>query len=98
MMRLVKSVSKESTISVEGVVRERASRNPKLPTGDIEIVPHKIEVLGRCRHKELPFEINRSREADEAARLKYRYLDLRNPAVKTTSCCAATWSPLSGRP
>ncbi len=82
MMRLVKSVSKESTISVEGVVRERASRNPKLPTGDIEIVPHKIEVLGRCRHKELPFEINRSREADEAARLKYRYLDLRNPAVK----------------
>ena len=39
-------------------------------------------MLGRCRHNELPFEINRSREADESARLKYRYLDLRNPAVK----------------
>jgi aspartyl-tRNA synthetase len=39
-------------------------------------------VLGRCRYNELPFEINRSREADEAARLKYRYLDLRNPEVK----------------
>ncbi len=39
-------------------------------------------MLGRCRHNELPFQINRSREADEAQRLKYRYLDLRNPAVK----------------
>ena len=82
MMRCVKAINKESTISVEGQVRERASKNPKLPTGDIEIVPEKIEVLGRCRYNELPFEINRSREADEAQRLKYRYLDLRNPAVK----------------
>ena len=82
MMRLVKGINKESTISVEGVVRERDSKNPKLPTGDIEVVPEKIEVLGRCRYNELPFEINRSREADETQRLKYRYLDLRNPAVK----------------
>jgi aspartyl-tRNA synthetase len=82
MMKLVKSINKESTISVEGRVRERASKNPKLPTGDIEVVPEKIEILGRCRYNELPFEINRSREADETARLKYRYLDLRNPAVK----------------
>ena len=82
MMKAVKAINKESTISVEGVVRERASKNPKLPTGDIEVVPEKIEVLGRCRYNELPFEINRSREADEGQRLKYRYLDLRNPAVK----------------
>ena len=82
MMSVVKSINKESTISVEGVVRERASKNPKLPTGDIEVVPEKIEVLGKCRYNELPFEINRSREADETQRLKYRYLDLRNPAVK----------------
>ena len=82
MMRAVKAINKESTISVEGTVRERASKNPKLPTGDIEVVPEKIEVLGRCRYNELPFEINRSREADEMQRLKYRYLDLRNPAVK----------------
>ena len=61
------------------LVRERDSKNPKLPTGDIEVVPSQIEVLGRCRYNELPFPINRSREADEAARLKYRYLDLRNP-------------------
>ena len=82
MMKTVKSVNKESTISVTGTVRERDSKNPKQPTGDIELVPEKIEILGRCRYNELPFEINRSREADEAARLKYRYLDLRNPAVK----------------
>ncbi|MBQ3261773.1 MAG: aspartate--tRNA ligase, partial [Oscillospiraceae bacterium] len=82
MMQVVKPLNKESTIAVEGVVRERASKNPKLPTGDIEIVPEKIEVLGKCLYNELPFEINRSREADEANRLKYRYLDLRNPAVK----------------
>ena len=82
MMAAFKAINKESTISVEGVVRERASKNPKLPTGDIEIVPEKVEVLGRCRYNELPFEINRSREADEATRLKYRFLDLRNPAVK----------------
>lgn len=82
MMAIVKSVNKESTISVEGLVRERASKNPKLPTGDIEVVPQKIEILGRCRYNELPFQINHSREADESARLKYRYLDLRNPEVK----------------
>ena len=82
MMNIVKSINKESTIAVEGLVRERASKNPKLPTGEIEIVPSKIEILGRCRYNELPFEINRSKDADETARLKYRYLDLRNPAVK----------------
>ncbi len=82
MMAAIRDLNKESTISVEGVVRERSSKNPKLPTGEIEVVPTKIEVLGRCRHNSLPFEINRSREADETMRLKHRYLDLRNPAVK----------------
>ena len=82
MMSVIKGINKESTIQVTGVVRERSSKNPNLPTGDIEVVPEKIEVLGRCRYNELPFQINRSREADESLRLKYRYLDLRNPAVK----------------
>ncbi len=82
MVSLVKGLNKESTISVTGTVRERDSKNRKIPTGEIEVVPEKIEVLGRCRYNELPFQINRSREADEATRLKYRYLDLRNPEVK----------------
>ncbi len=82
MMAAIKGLNKESAITVEGTVRERDSKNPKLPTGDIEVVPTAIEVLGRCRHNELPFQINRSREADESQRLKFRYLDLRNPEVK----------------
>ena len=82
MMKTFKAITKESTIKVEGVVRERSSKNPKLDTGDIEVVPEKVTVLGRCRYNELPFEVNHSREADEAARLKYRYLDIRNPEVK----------------
>ena len=83
MMRVVKGINKESTVSVTGVVRERESKNPKLPTGEIEVVPEKIEVLGKCFHNQLPFEINKSRDADENTRLKYRFLDLRNPAVKS---------------
>ena len=81
-VQAAKELNKETVISVTGAVRERDSKNPKLPTGDIEVVPAKIEVLGRCRHNELPFPVTRSREADESARLKYRYLDLRNPEVK----------------
>ena len=83
MMKVVKGINKESTISVTGVVRERESKNPKLATGEIEVVPEKIEVLGKCFHNQLPFEINKSRDADENTRLKYRFLDLRNPAVKS---------------
>ncbi len=83
MMQVIDGVNNESTLSVTGVVRERSSKNESLPTGDIEVVPEKIEVLGKCIYNALPFEINQSREADENARLKYRYLDLRNPSVKS---------------
>ena len=54
-----------------------------LPTGEIEVVPDEDRGPGtNVIYNELPFEINRSKEADENTRLKYRYLDLRNPAVK----------------
>ncbi len=82
MMQQFRAINKESTIQVTGVVRERSSKNPKQATGEIEIVPESVKVLGRCIYNELPFEVNRSREADEMARLKYRYLDLRNPELK----------------
>ncbi len=82
MVKAFKAINRESVITVTGRVRERASKNPDLPTGDIEVVPESMDTLGRCRHNELPFQINRSREADESARLRYRYLDLRNPQVK----------------
>ena len=82
MMAQIKPINKESTLKITGTVRERSSVNNKIPTGEIEIVPDSIEVLGKNYHAELPFEINHSREADETFRLKHRYLDLRNPEVK----------------
>ena len=82
MMNIIDELNSETTIQVEGTVRERSSKNDKLPTGDIEVVPKAIRVLGKCIYNELPFEINRSKEADENTRLKYRFLDLRNPEVK----------------
>ena len=82
MMEKISGVNRESTLSVTGVVRERSSKNADMATGEIEVVPESIEVLGKCYYNALPFEISRSKEADENARLKYRYLDLRNPAVK----------------
>ena len=46
MMKAIKGLNKETTVSVTGVVRERESKNPKQATGEIEVVPEKIEVLG----------------------------------------------------
>ncbi len=82
MVAQVKALNKETTLQVTGTVRERDSKNNKIATGDIEVVPTAITVLGKCHHNELPFQVNRSREADESSRLKHRYLDLRNPEVK----------------
>ena len=93
MLAAFKAITKESTIQVSGVVRERSSKNPKQATGEIEIVPDSVSVLGKCIYNELPFEINRSREADETARLKYRYLDLRNPQVKENIILRVGGSP-----
>ena len=55
MMDIINGLNKESTISVEGVVRERASKNPKQPTGDIEVVPEKIELLEKAGFRDLRF-------------------------------------------
>ena len=82
ILQVFLNLNKESVVSVTGTVRERDNKNPKMATGDIEVVPDGVEVLGKCRYNALPFQIGRSTEADETLRLKYRYLDLRNPEVK----------------
>jgi len=74
---LLKNINKECTISVEGKVVERQSKNPKMSTGDIEIEVTKITLLGKCQNV-LPFEISNAPNTREELRLKYRYLDLRN--------------------
>ena len=73
----VKSIPTESCIHISGKVVERASKNPKMVTGDIEVIAEKIEVLGKCKNT-LPFEINTDQEVREDLRLEYRFLDLRN--------------------
>ena len=81
--KLFDGITKESTISVEGIIRKRSEEefNNKISTGEIELVAEKLDVLGKCFNT-LPFEIITSREVSEDVRLKYRYLDLRNPKVK----------------
>ena len=80
---MFKGITRESTVTITGRVRLRTEDmiNPNMKTGKIEILASSVEVLGECASI-LPFEINRSREeASEETRLKYRYLDLRNPKV-----------------
>jgi len=77
----IREIPRESTISIEGKVVKRLSVNKDMPTGMIEIEPSKIEVLGKC-YETLPFEISTSTQSREDTRLKYRYLDLRNPEVR----------------
>ncbi len=82
MLSAFRDIPTESTVCVEGTVVLRSAPNDKLPTGKIEVVPERVEVLGRRTTQALPFEISHSVEAGEDARLRYRFLDLRNPAVR----------------
>lgn len=82
ILRSIEGVNKETVLLIKGTVRERTNKTSTIATGDIEVVPDNVEVLGKCIHNALPFEIRQSKNADENVRLKYRYLDLRNPEVK----------------
>ncbi len=77
-----KDITRESTMTVTGTVRHRAEgmTNPNMKTGEVEVLVSSFEVLGEAQNV-LPFEISRSTDAFEDTRLKYRYLDLRNPKV-----------------
>lgn len=76
------NITKESTITISGVVKERTQDmvNAKMKTGEVEVLLNSLEVLGECLNI-LPFEINKSKESTEETRLRYRYLDLRNEEV-----------------
>ena len=69
------SLKNESVIKISGKVIERTSKNPNLPTGDIEVEVSSLEVLNESL--DTPFEVNNNTNANEETRLKYRYLDLR---------------------
>ncbi|WP_156286494.1 aspartate--tRNA ligase [Oceanivirga salmonicida] len=75
LLEEVKKIRVEFVIKVSGTVNERSSKNPKLETGDIEILAENIEILSVS--KQLPFEVDENQIQNEALRLTYRYLDLR---------------------
>ena len=77
---LLKEVTKETVIRIEGKVVERESKNPRMATGDIEVEVEILDILGKCKNI-LPFEISDAPSTKEELRLKYRFLDLRNPEL-----------------
>ena len=83
----INEINPESVISIKGKVVERSNKNPKMPTGEIEIETSKITLLGKCKST-LPFEINSEKidinNVREDLRLQYRYLDLRNDKLHKT--------------
>ena len=78
-----KELTTESCIHICGKVVERSSKNPKMATGEIEVVADEIEVLGKCKNV-LPFEVNTDQEVREDLRLEYRFLDLRSQKLHDT--------------
>jgi len=80
---IFKGIAKESVVRLKGMirVREEGTENPRLTTGNIELLVSNLDILGSSVH-ELPFEIMTSKQTKDDVRLKYRYLDLRNDAVK----------------
>ena len=78
-----KEFTTESCVHIYGKVVERSNKNPKMETGEIEVIANKIEVLGKCKNV-LPFEINTDQEVREDLRLEYRFLDLRNQKLHDT--------------
>ncbi|MDU4652302.1 aspartate--tRNA ligase [Sneathia sanguinegens] len=79
LIEKVKNIKNEFVLQITGLVQERTSKNPKLATGDIEVLATNINILSEA--KALPFEINDTETSNENLRLKYRYLDLRKPRM-----------------
>ena len=83
IMEQLSSINYESTIEIIGTVRERSSKNANLPTGEIEVVQVSLQFLESAVTTSFRSRLTIQKEADENVRLKYRYLDLRNPQVKS---------------
>ena len=80
-LAVAEKVRSEYCLSIQGIVRRRpeGTENPNLTTGDFEVAATSIEVLNAA--KTPPFPIAEDKDVDEMLRLKYRYLDLRRPAM-----------------
>lgn len=80
---LLEGIHKECAVSISGTVlkRDESTYNDKIATGTVEIEAEEVKILGKVSEA-LPFEIDESKKTKEDLRLKYRYLDLRNPKVR----------------
>ena len=79
---LLEGVNRECTVTISGKVvkRDEDTINKKIATGTVEVVAETLTILGKCKNN-LPFEVVTSTSTNEDARLRYRFLDLRNPKV-----------------
>ncbi len=82
MMKQAQNLGREFVIQVKGIVIERASKNPNLPTGDIEILVSELTILNEAKLP--PFTIEDKTDGGEDLRMKYRYLDIRRNPVKNS--------------
>ena len=80
LLETAKKLGREFVIKIEGTVIERTSKNPKIPTGEIEILVEKLEVLNESQLP--PFTIEDETDGGEELRMKYRYLDIRRAPVR----------------
>ncbi|MGM0395775.1 MAG: aspartate--tRNA ligase [Bacillota bacterium] len=80
MVEKAESVRTEYVLAIRGKVRERQSKNPNMPTGDIEILAEEIKILDEAQTP--PIYIKDEDNVSETMRLKYRYLDLRKPSMQ----------------
>jgi aspartyl-tRNA synthetase len=79
IINIAHKVKSEYIVKIEGIVKERFSKNPNIPTGNIEVIADSIEIINKS--EVLPFEIKDDINLNETIRLKYRYLDIRRPKI-----------------
>src|SRR6056297_2827858 len=77
---MLAELGREFIIRVTGPVQERSSKNPSMPTGEIEVAPEKMEIVNRSEVP--PFTIENETDGGEELRMKYRYLDLRREPLR----------------
>lgn len=81
LARQAEKLGREFVVQIEGTVAERQSKNPKLPTGDIEVMADGLKVLNRSEVP--PFTIEENTDGGDDLRMKYRYMDLRRPNLRS---------------
>lgn len=80
LMQLVRTLGREYVVTAKGIVKERYAKNPNLPTGDVEVIVDKLDVLNASVVP--PFTIENETDGGDELRMKYRYLDIRRDVVK----------------